>query len=366
MSAARPNKKPLLKQGQLLRLYRQRHQFKPTGQKLKHILDSMGYQRSGEPPLRRNELGWFWVRRCSRARLETMLATKQQRTQRKARMRRLARPLEDRAMLLQKLRGDFASLDDRVDTIRSLAAHKNKEDLPLLRQLAAEGCFPVGLALRPALELFRKPKDVELLIRLGRINVVYAIDALINCPGQGAVAAIRKLARQGNDCVRANLASRLGDWRNPAAPHLLRRWARHWDECVRAGAASSLGALRRPEDLPLLRRMCQDSSADVRLEAVWAVGLYRREEDIPLLKRMAADQSPKVRTVAAMALTRLMRRTELERWLDLEDHRLSFEVLREVDFAIYAPNWVKKSQPRVGDDLIRIDLGMCRPGFSVG
>lgn len=80
---------------------------------------------------------------------------------------------------------------------------------------------------------------------------------------------------------------------------------------------------------------------------------------------MAADQSPKVRTVSAMALTRLMRRTELERWLDLEDRRLSFEVLREVDFALYAPKWVKKSQPRVGDDLIRIDLGMCRSGFSV-
>jgi hypothetical protein len=249
-------------------------------------------------------------------------------------------------------------LDDRVDTIRSLAAHKNKGDLPLLRQLAAEGSFPIGLALRPALELFRKPKDVELLFRLGRSNVVYAIEALINCPGKAAVAAIRKLARQGNDCVRANLAGRLGDWRNPAAPRLLRRLARDGDEYVRAGAASSLGALRRPEDLSLLRRMCQDSSSDVRLEAVWAVGLYRREEDIPLLKRMAADQSPCMRTVAAMALTRVMRRTDLERWLDLEDRRLSFEVLREVDFALYAPKWARKSHSRLEDQDIRCELGV--------
>ena len=359
MSAARRNTKPLLKPGQLLRLYRQRHQFKPTGQDLKHILDSMGYQRPGEPSLRRNELGWFWVRRCSRTEQEIMLATEQQRMQRKAQMRWSARPLEDRAKLLQKLSGKFASLDDRVDTIRVLAKHRNKADLPLLRQLAAEGSFPVGLALGPALELFRRPKDVELLFQLGCINVVYAIEALINCPGQAAVAAIRKLARQGNDCVRANLAGRLGDWRNPAAPRLLRRLARDGNEYVRADAASSLGALSCPEDLPLLRRMCQqDSSADVRREAVWAVGLYRRNEDIPLLKRLAADQSPCMRTVAAMALTRVMRRTELERWLDQEDCRLSFEVLREVDFALYAPKWAQKTQSRVDDQDIRMELGV--------
>ena len=153
--------------------------------------------------MRRNELGWFWVRRCSRAELDKMPALKQKRMERrswiKARMRRLARPLEDRATLLQKLRGDFASLEDRLDAIRSLAARKNKADLPLLRQLAGEGSFPVSLALRPALELFRKPEDVELLFRLGRSNVVYAIEALVKCPGKAAVAAIRKLARQGND-----------------------------------------------------------------------------------------------------------------------------------------------------------------------
>jgi hypothetical protein len=114
--------------------------------------------------------------------------------------------------------------------------------------------------------------------------------------------------------------------------------------------------------LPLFRRMCRDSSDDVRLEAAWAVGLYRRKEDIPLLKLMAADQCDRMRTVAAMALTRVMRRTELKRWLDLEDRRLSFEVLREVDFALYAPKWAKKTQSRVDDQDIRFELGAAWSG----
>ena len=362
MSAARRKKKPLLKPDQLVRLYRQRHQFEPTGQELKHILDSMGYHGDRQLFGRHLELGWFWVRSCSRARLEKMLALKQ-RQRRDASWangprRRLAQSLNDRAKLLQKLKGKFASKDDRLDAIRRLAACKNKADLPLFRQIAAERSFPVGLALGRALELFRKPDDVELLFQLGRINVTNALGALAKCPGQVAVAAIHNLARQGNDCVRANLAGRLDRWRNPAAPRLLRRLARDQDHCVRRSVAQSLGALCLPEDQPLLRKLSQDSNADVRLEAVWAVGLYRREEDIPLLKRMAADQSPGMRTVAAMALTRVMQRTELKRWLDLEDRRLSFEVLREVDFALYAPQWARKSHSRLDDQDIRSELGV--------
>jgi hypothetical protein len=65
-----------------------------------------------------------------------------------------------------------------------------------------------------------------------------------------------------------------------------------------------------------------------------------------------------MRTVAAMALTRVMRRTDLERWLDLEDRRLSFEVLREVDFALYAPKWARKSHSRLEDQDIRCELGV--------
>jgi hypothetical protein len=362
MSAARRNTKPFFNSRQLLRLYRQRHQFKPTGQELKHILDSMGYHWKRQLFGRYIELGWFWVRSCSRPRLEKMLAIKQKQRRDASwqnwRRRRLARSLKDRAKLLQKLKGKFASLDDRLDTIQRLAACKNKADLPLFRQLAAEGSFPIGLALGPALELFRKPDDVELLFQLGRIHVCYALDALVKCPGRAAVAAIHKLARQGDVCVRANPAGGLYRWRNPAAPRLLRRLARDQDHCVRRSVAQSLGALRRPADLPLLRRLCQDTSDSVRLEAVWAVGLYRCEEDVPLLKRMAADHYPCMRTVAAMALTRVMRRTEMERWLELEDRRLSFEVLREVDFALYAPKWARKTQSRVDDQDIRFELGV--------
>jgi len=362
MSAARPNKKPFFNSRQLLRLYRQRHQFKPTGQELKHILDSMGYSWDRRMLSRSNELGWFWVRSCSRPRLEKMLAIKQKQRRdaswENGPRHRLARSLKDRAKLLQKLKGKFASMDDRLDTIRRLAACKNKADLPLFRQFAAEGSFLVGLALGRALELFRKPDDVELLFQLGRINVTNALHALAKCPGQAAVAAIRKLVRQGNDYVRANLAGRLDLCRNPIAPRLLRRLARDREEHVRRSVAQSLGALCLPEDLPLLRKLSQDSNADVRLEAVWGVGLYRREEDIPLLKRMEADQSPCMRTVAAMALTRVMRRTEMKRWLELEDRRLSFDVLREVDFALYAPKWARKTHSRLEDQDIRYELGV--------
>ena len=90
---------------------------------------------------RSNELGWFWVHSCSRPRLEKMLALKQKQRRNisweNGRRRRLARSLKDRAKLLQMLKGKFARLDDRLDTIRRLAASKNKSDLPLFRQLAA-------------------------------------------------------------------------------------------------------------------------------------------------------------------------------------------------------------------------------------
>lgn len=349
----------------MLRLYRQRQLFKPKRQELKHIRDSMGYHRPDGPPLRRNELGWFWVHCCSRTELEVMLSAKVKRRQCKAWMRWQARPLENRAKLHRKLAGDFASLDDRLDAIRSLASHKNKQDMPLLRQLAAEVSLPVGLALGPALTLFQSPTDVDLLFQLGKINVVPALEALVKLPCQRALAAIRNLLRLDNLCVRTNLANWLDQWRNPAAPRFLRRLARDKDEYVRAAAASSLGVMRHPEDLPLLRRMSRESSKVVRLEAVWAVGLYGRPDDIALLRSRTVDLSPKVSTVATMALTRLMPRAELERWLYQDGSRMSFEVLRELDFAIYAPAWVKKAHPRIGDDILGFDLGMCKPGFGM-
>jgi len=365
MSAGRTSTK-LLTRGQLLRLYRHRHEVKPTRQQLKHILASMCYQRAGESPARQNELGWFWICRCSRAQMERIPAIKEELHFIEARRRGRARPLKDRAKLLRRLQGDFASLDERLDCIRALAAHKNKQDLPLLRHLAAEVSFPVCLALGPALELFRTPQDVDLLFELGRRHVFDALDALVKLPGHRAVGAIRKLAREGNECVRGSLAARLADWRNPAALGLLRRLAQDEDECVRADAASSLGGLRRPEDLPLLRRMRQDSSAEVRREAVWAIGCYRREDDITILKLLAADPCVKMRTVAAMTLARVLPRREMERWLDQEGNRMSFELLLELDFAIYAPKWVRKAHSRVGDNIGRLHLGRCRPEAGIG
>jgi hypothetical protein len=59
-----------------------------------------------------------------------------------------------------------------------------------------------------------------------------------------------------------------------------------------------------------------------------------------------------------MALTRLMGRQAFERWLQQNGQRLSFEALAELDFALYAPRWLAKANPRIGDELLGMDLGM--------
>jgi hypothetical protein len=110
--------------------------------------------------------------------------------------------------------------------------------------------------------------------------------------------------------------------------------------------------------------MTRDVDPHVRKEAVWAIVGFCRTDEVGLLQERLWDATSEVRTVEAMALSQLMPRRELENWMDAHLDRLSFEVLREFDFALYAPGWVKRSKPRAVDNDIRLELGMCRPDFA--
>lgn len=197
-----------------------------------------------------------------------------------------------------------------------------------------------------------------------RMKVGPALDALIQYRGDVVAVAIHGLARDGDASLRGNLAVQLDGWRHKDTGEILRRLARDVDPWPRCAAVSSLGALRRAKDLPLMRKLAHDADPCVRREAVWAVGQFRRAKNIGLLKKRLCDEAPEVRTVAAMALSRLMPRIRLENWMDANLDRLSFKVLRDLDFALYAPAWVKRSMPRSADNDIRLQLGMCRPDFG--
>ena len=104
--------------------------------------------------------------------------------------------------------------------------------------------------------------DAALLYRLAAMNVSAATEALINWNDEEAQVAIARLVRSRDSCLRANLAVRLGAWRNPACRRMLWSMARDTDELVRSGAASSLGEVGHPNDLPVLRRLARDGAQD--------------------------------------------------------------------------------------------------------
>ena len=105
--------------------------------------------------------------------------------------------------------------------------------------------------------------------------------------------------------------------------------------------------------------MSQWDTKMVRREAVAAVAKFGKREDIAFLKERLHDEAPAVRTVAAMALTRLMKRGDLERYLK-GNQWLRYEALVEFDFALYAPSWLVKAKPRIGDADIGSELQMMR------
>ena len=354
---------------ELLQLYRVRRQVKPTRSQAARLMASMRWNQDPSLRLRLHELGWFWFRDWPKSQLGSLLKKvdtgQKQCDKAKAAQKPVAsRRPEDREGLRRILERASTSTSGRLraDAVRKLATFRNSEDLPLIRKLAREDQYSVRWAVAEALGNLRRPDDVPLLKKLARkMSEGPALASLMGFRGNVAAAAIRELSQDKDGCLRGNLAVQLHEWQHKDAATVLRRLAVDKEPWPRCAAASSLGALRLAKDLPLLRRMTRDEDSFVRREAVWAVGLYCQPKDIALMQASTGDEAREVRMVAAMALTRIMARGALVRWMDENIDRVSFEVLRELDFALYAPGWLKRAEPRAGDNDIRLELGMCRP-----
>jgi HEAT repeat protein len=264
---------------------------------------------------------------------------------------------EDRRWLQEVVQDTKSSR--RSAAVLALAEFKNPEDLPLFRKLTCDGDFAIRWKAASALGMLQHPDDIELLKKLTLKQCAGPLDALFAYPPKMVAKAIRELAAEQDDCLRTNLAILLGDWCHLDAAKILRRLARAEDYGIRAAAAASLGAQGNAQDLPLLRRMSRWDTEMVRREAVWAVAKFNQNEDIAFLKERSQDEAPSVRTVATMALTQRLARNDLERSLKA-NHGLRFEPLVELDFALYAPRWVKQAKPRIGDEAIALGLGMVR------
>ena len=247
----------------------------------------------------------------------------------------------------------------RAVAVNSLAEFKYREDLPLFRKLTSDAEYGVRRNAIAALGKFQDPADVALLKKLALRTGGMAIETLLTYPAKMVASAVRELAMGKDDLLRSNLAQSLGNWHHPDAPKILRRLTRAVEFNVRAAAAASLGAQGQAQDLPRLRHMSLWDTEMVRREAVAAVAKFGKREDIAFLKERLHDEAPAVRTVAAMALTRLMKRADLERFLK-GNQWLRFEALVEFDFALYAPDWLVKAMPRIGDADIGSELRMMR------
>ncbi len=102
-------------------------------------------------------------------------------------------------------------------------------------------------------------------------------------------------------------------------------------------------------------RATGNQSAYKAKEAVWGVARFGNPEDLAFVKESMKDESPGVLTLTAMALTWLMRRADLERWLEKPGKFLRTVAWVEFDFALYAPRWLAKTYPRIGDANIGIE-----------
>ena len=102
-------------------------------------------------------------------------------------------------------------------------------------------------------------------------------------------------------------------------------------------------------------RATGNQSAYKAKEAVWGVARFGNPEDLAFVKESMKDESPGVLTLTAMALTWLMRRADLERWL--EKHGQYFRIVAwvEFDFGLFAPRWLARTYPRIGDANIGIE-----------
>ena len=250
---------------------------------------------------------------------------------------------------------------DRSAAIISLAEFKQPADLPLFRKLTRDSEHLIRQKAALALGKLQHPDDVALLKKMALRRNAAPIDALMAYPAQIIVGTLHELADGTDSFVQNTLAHRLGDCRHPGAPKILRQLARAKNDEIKAAAAASLGVHGKAKDLPLLRRMCGSNSDVVRRDALWALGKFHKIQDAKLIEKSTWDESSIVRTVAAMALTRHISRSKLEGGLKENDQKMQFEALVESDFALYAPRWLARLNPRLGDDdIMSIELEMMR------
>jgi HEAT repeat protein len=244
--------------------------------------------------------------------------------------------------------------------VTALADYRDESDLPLLRKLATDTDSGVRWRAAEALGKFHQPGDIPLLRKMALKNQSGALDSLLRFPPELIVGTLRDFSKHRNAGLRCNLALALGDWSQPESSLLLRNLAQDADPIVRSVAVSSLGALGDAHHLPLLRELTEDESAEVRREAVWAVGQFRQAEDIELFKRCLNDKVVEVRTLAARMLSLLYPGPALGEWFKGNSFSLSLEALKEIDYRLYAPAWLRKAEQRADDDYSLMELGVYR------
>jgi hypothetical protein len=186
------------------------------------------------------------------------------------------------------------------------------------------------------------------------------MDSLLRLPPDSVINTFRDFSKHASYSVRCGLASALGDWRHPESRILLHNLIEDRDSFVRAMAASSLGALKDLSDLPLLQKMTTDKDARVRMEAVWAIGQYGKTAELDVLKTRLNDEAAEVRMLAGRALAQNAPRLELQKWFNATSSNLKFEALKEIDYLLYAPRWLRDAEKRARDDYSSMETFICR------
>jgi HEAT repeat protein len=235
--------------------------------------------------------------------------------------------------------------------VSALAEFADPRDFPLMSALIKDSLREMASVAAYVLWRYPCQEAANLLGTLVADHKCWpAISSLVRLPAKLTVKTIREFAKNTNDILRSNLAFHLRDWNHPDARKIIRQLARDRDYGVRSNAASTLGILGVKDDLPLLRKMCRDENEWVRQAAVWSVGKFREPSDIPLLKRLVLDSCVEVGVLAARRLAAMASRKDLSQWLDANIEQLSFDTLKELDYVLYAPRWLRKAEEIANDD----------------
>ena len=238
---------------------------------------------------------------------------------------------------------------DRLVAVKSLATYKNMEDRPLFRKLAADDNWMVRQSAYAFLGHFQHHDDLEILVKGVFDPEIPAFSALLQFPSKTIVPIIKRLAKRPENDFLISLAASLGSFHHLEAFKILRRLAQAKEWRIREYVAQSLGGLANPQDLPRLRHMSNFDTESVRKQAVWAIAKFSNKNDVEFFKERLHDESGEVRRFAAFALIKLMSRRELLKLLPKCLNLHCPKLLIEFDFAIYAPDWLKKAKPRIGE-----------------